>query len=307
MDLLYCRGLPYRSRSSDLCLRGDLLLLRGEERDRRRGDGDLRLRGERLTLRREDALGLVSLERSLAGPTSGRARFLAGESCLSSLLLMSGERLRPLRGDGRVLGGEVCLDVLSVALPEGWSLWRGEVLRRRPGLWGRLCGERFSFPEEASFEGDLAGLLSRSASARPDRSLPVDLDLRALSSRVGEGRLSVRLPFGSGRAGDVRLRSLDLSMLSEAFLSLDLLLSRPLSLAPESLVLFVALSRDSFGGLSADLLRLRRLEPALVSGESRLDLTLLPPLGETTFPELLRCRCSPFLTRASGSSSEPEL
>lgn len=177
MDLLYCRGLPYRSLSSDLCLRGDLLLLRGEERDRRRGDGDLRLRGERLTLRRDDALGLVSLERSLPVPTSARARFLEGESCLSSLLLLSGERLRPLLGDARVLVGEVCLDVLSEALAEGCSLCRGEVLRRRPGLWVRLCGERFSFPEEASFEGDLVGLLSRSASARPDRSLPVDLDL----------------------------------------------------------------------------------------------------------------------------------
>lgn len=117
----------------------------------------------------------------------------------------------------------------------------------------------------------------------------------------------MRLAFCSARDGDVRLRSLDLSVLSEAFLSRDLLLSRPLSLAAESLVLFVALSRDSFCGLSADLLRLRRLETDLVSGESRLDLTLLPPLGETTFPELLRCLCSPFLTRASASSSEPEL
>lgn len=305
-DLLYCRGLPYRSRSSDLCLRGDLLLLRGEERDRRRGDGDLRLRGERLTLRR-DALGLVSLERSLPEPTSGRGRFLEGESCLSSLLLMSSERLRPLRGDARVLDGEVCLDVLSEALAEGWSLCRGEGLRRRLGLRGRLCGDRFSFPEEASFEGDLAGLLSRSTSGRPGRSFPVDLDRRALSSRVGEERLSVRLPFCSTRDGDVRLRSLDLSTLSDAFLSLDLLLSRPLSLASESLVLFVALSLDSFCGLSTDLLRLRRLELDLVSGESRLDLILLPPLGETTFPELLRCLGSPFLTRASASSSEPEL
>lgn len=117
----------------------------------------------------------------------------------------------------------------------------------------------------------------------------------------------MRLVFCSARDGDARLRSLDLSVLSDAFLSRDLLLSRPLSLAAESLVLFVALSRDSFGSLSADLLRLRRLEPDLVSGESRLDLTLLAPLGETTFPELLRCLCSPFLTRASASSSEPEL
>lgn len=246
MDLRYCLGLPYRSLSSDLCLRGDRLLLRGEERDRLRGDGDLRLRGERLTRRRAKALGLASLERSLREPTSGRTRFLAGESCLSSLLLLLGERLRPLRGDARVLEGEVCLDVLSEAPAVGWSLCRGEVLRRRPGLWGRLCGERFSFPEEASFDGDFAGLLSRSASVRPDRSLPVDLDLRTRSSRAGEGRLSMRLAFCSTRGGDVRLRSLDLSVLSEAFRSLDLLRSRPLSFAPESLVLLVALSRDSF-------------------------------------------------------------
>lgn len=249
----------------------------------------------------------MSLERSLAEPTSGRARFLAGESCLSSLLLLSGERLRPLRGDGRVLEGEVCLDVLSEALAVGWSLCRGEVLRRRPGLWGRLWGERFSFPEEASFEGDFVGLLSRSASARPERSLPVDLDLRTFSSRAGERRLSARLAFGSTRGGDVRLRSLDLSVLSEAFRSLERLRSRPRSFTPESLVLLVALSLDSFCVLSADLLRLRRLEPDLVSGESRLDLTLLPPLGEVAFPELPRCLCSPFLTRASASSSEPEL
>lgn len=59
-----------------LCLSGDLLRLRGEERERRRGDRDLRLRGERLTLRREGALGLMSRDRSLAGPTSARERFL---------------------------------------------------------------------------------------------------------------------------------------------------------------------------------------------------------------------------------------
>lgn len=50
--------------------------LRGEDRERRRGDGDLRLRGERLILRREGGLGLFSRDLSLPGPTSGRGRFL---------------------------------------------------------------------------------------------------------------------------------------------------------------------------------------------------------------------------------------
>lgn len=56
------------------CQRNHLRLigerLRGEERERRRGDGDLRLRGERLILRRGADLGLVSRDRSL--PKSGR-------------------------------------------------------------------------------------------------------------------------------------------------------------------------------------------------------------------------------------------
>lgn len=140
MDLLYCRGRPYRSLSSDLCLSGDLLLRRGgEEREgrrgdggevRRRGDGDLRLRGERLTLRREDERGLGSLERS---SPSALGRFLAGESCRSAtLLLLSGERLRPLRGEARVLEGELGLDVLSETEAEGWSLCL------LAGLWTRL-------------------------------------------------------------------------------------------------------------------------------------------------------------------------
>lgn len=59
-----------------LCASGDLLRLRGEERERRRGDMDLLLRGERLILRRATPLGLFSRERSLPGPASGRGRFL---------------------------------------------------------------------------------------------------------------------------------------------------------------------------------------------------------------------------------------
>lgn len=59
-----------------LCASGDLLRLRGEERERRRGEGDLRLRGERLILRRAADLGLLSRDRSLPGPASGRGRFL---------------------------------------------------------------------------------------------------------------------------------------------------------------------------------------------------------------------------------------
>lgn len=121
MDRRYCLSLPYRSLSPDLCLSGDLLLLRGDERERRRSDGDLRLRGERLILRREAALGLFSRDLSLPGPGSALGRFLSGESCLSaSLLLLSGERLRPLLGEDLVLEGEwLCLDVLSEALADG--------------------------------------------------------------------------------------------------------------------------------------------------------------------------------------------
>lgn len=117
----YCLSRPYLSLSPDLCPSGDLLRLRGEERDRRRGDGDLRLRGERLILRRAANLGLFSRDLSLPGPTSGRGRFLSGESCLSaSLLLESGERLRALLGGDLVLDGEwLCLDVLSEALAGG--------------------------------------------------------------------------------------------------------------------------------------------------------------------------------------------
>lgn len=117
----YCLGLPYRSLSPGLCASGDLLRLRGEERERRRGDMDLLLRGERLILRRATPLGLFSRERSLPGPASGRGRFLIGESCLSaSLLLGSGERLRGLRGGDLVLIGDwLCLDALSAAVAAG--------------------------------------------------------------------------------------------------------------------------------------------------------------------------------------------
>lgn len=59
--------------SNHLCLSGDLLRRLGEERERRRGDGDLRLKGER---RQEDALGLFSRDLSLPCPKSGRGRFL---------------------------------------------------------------------------------------------------------------------------------------------------------------------------------------------------------------------------------------
>lgn len=230
---------------------------------------------------------------------------LIGDSCLSaSLLLTSGERLRPLLGGDLVREGEwLCFAVLSEAPGAGWlgSLWRGEVLRFLMGLWGaRLCGERFSFPDEASFDGDLAGLLSRSASPRFGLSRPDDLDLRparswvGLSSRCGDGRFSVRIPFCSplqleGEL-DFLVLSLDLSVLSECFLSFDRLLPRPRSFTPVSLVLLVILScLDSLPGLSADLLRLRRLELLLLpSVESRLDFPLPPPLGDTGLPELPR-------------------
>lgn len=132
----YCLSLPYRSLSPDLYPSGDRL--RGEERERRRGDGDRRLKGERLILRRVADLGVISRDLSLAGPASARGRFLIGESCRSaSLLLTSSERLRPLRAGDLVLDGEwLCFDVLSEALAEGWwaSLWRGEALRFLTGL-----------------------------------------------------------------------------------------------------------------------------------------------------------------------------
>lgn len=57
-----------------LCPNGDRL--RGEDLERRRSDGDLRLKGERLILRREDDLGLFSRDLSLPDPVSGRGRFL---------------------------------------------------------------------------------------------------------------------------------------------------------------------------------------------------------------------------------------
>lgn len=88
---------------------------------------------------------------------------------------------------------------------------------------------------------------------------------------------------------DFLLLSLDLSVLSERFLSFDLLLPRPLSFALVSLVLLVTLScLDSFcPDLSADLLLLRRFRLDLLpSVESRLDFPLFPPLGEMGFPEL---------------------
>lgn len=136
MERRYCLSLPYRSLSPDLCASGDLLRLRGEERERRRGDWDRRLRGERLILRRAPNLGLFSLDQSLPGPMSGRGRFLIGESCLStSLLLGSGERLRGLLGGDLVLDGELlCFAALSAAIG-GWaSRWRGETLRFLMGL-----------------------------------------------------------------------------------------------------------------------------------------------------------------------------
>lgn len=104
----------------------------------------------------------------------------------------------------------------------------------------------------------------------------------------------MRLPFCSplqleGEL-DFLLLSLDLSVLSERFLSFDLLLPRPLSLTLESLVVLVTLScLDSLvcPDFSADLLRLRRLELDLLpSVESRLDFPPFPPLGEIGLPEL---------------------
>lgn len=240
-------------------------------------------------------------------------------------MLISGERLRPLRGGVLVLEGEwLRFDVLSEALAE-WrrgSLWRGVALRFRTGLWGaRLWGERFSLPEEASLDGDLPGRLSRTASGRLGLSLRGDLDWRGalsrfeLSSCWEEERLSERLLFCSPLMlegeWDFLVLSLDLSVLSARFLSLDLLLARPLSFTAMSLVVLVILSLVSLvcSSLFPDLLLLRLRCLALVlppSIESLLAFPLFPFLGDAGLPELLWC-CSPFRTRASPSSSEPEL
>lgn len=105
------RGLerPKRSLSADLRLWGDLLRLLGEERDCRRGDTDLRLRGERLTLRRT---GVVSLDLPIP---STRRRFLEGES-----LRCSFERLRALLASDLFLDGEwLSLELRSAELNRG--------------------------------------------------------------------------------------------------------------------------------------------------------------------------------------------
>lgn len=231
------------------------------------------------------------------------------------------ERLLPLlAGDLAALEGEPCLEVEAEADARWESLVeRGEVLRL---LWGllsslppRLCGERFSFPDEVSLNGDLVGLLSGSFSAsdRPGRSRDLDFRLPCtafgLTSFWGEERLSKRPPLCSDLLlegeGDFLLLSLDL--LRERFLSFDLL--RPRSLAAVFLVPLVVLSDlDSLPVFSLDLLRLWRLELDLpASVVSRLDLPLLP-LGEGGFAMLPLWCCSPFRTPPSPSpSSEPEL
>lgn len=252
--------------------------------------------------------------------------YLAGEE---SLLRASGDLLLPLLGGDLVLVGELLCLLLSAAADGGWcewrSLWRGEELRRRWGLGALLwCGERFSFPDDVSLDGDLPGLLSRSfsASERPGRpSLerllrPRELDLRLLllgsawcrlSSGRGDDRLS-DLPFPSTRlsegdrlcpAGDKDFlgRSLERPRLRERFLSLDPLRSFPRSLFVSlPLAPFVTAVTDAvaFSALASRLLLsldlLRRLEPGLP--ESLKSLRLLPErlpwsLGERALPELI--------------------
>lgn len=91
---------------------------------------------------------------------------------------------------------------------------------------------------------------------------------------------------------DFLVLSLDLSVLSARFLSLDLLLARPLSFTAMSLVDLVILSLVSLvcSSLFPDLLLLRLRCLALVlppSIESRLDFPLFPFLGDAGLPELL--------------------
>lgn len=88
---------------------------------------------------------------------------------------------------------------------------------------------------------------------------------------------------------DFLVLSLDLSVLSARFLSLDRLLARPLSFTAVSLGVLVILSLVSLvcSSLFPDLLLLRCLALALPpSIESRLDFPLFPFLGVAGLPEL---------------------
>lgn len=211
-------------------LRGDLLLLLGD-RLRRRGERDLLLMGDLLVLLRAGdhlLMGLASFDLSRLLRISSRGRVLGEESLLlsGSLRFLSKDRLLALLPGDKVREGDLlCLDLLSFnsgdLLLLDFSRCFGDkllLLGLRPGL---LLGDLFSFPEEASLEGDLIGFFSLSISGRFD-FLSLDLDL-----------LSLDLSLKSIGDLDFLPRSrLLLSFISgDFFLSLDLFLSSVFTLS----------------------------------------------------------------------------
>lgn len=211
-------------------LRGDLLLLLGDLL-RLSGERDRLLIGDLLVLLRVgDHLlsGLASFDLSRLLRRSSRGRVLGEESRLlsGSLRFLSKDRLLALLPGDRVREGDLlCLDLLSFTSGDllllDLSRCFGDkllLLGLRPGL---LLGDRFSFPEEASLEGDLIGFFSLSVSDRFD-FLSLDRDL-----------LSLDLPLKS--TGDLdflpRSRLLLSFIIGDFFLSFDLLLSSILTLS----------------------------------------------------------------------------
>lgn len=225
-DRLLKRDLLLRPLS---LLRGDLLLLLGDLL-RLSGERDLLLMGDLLLLRVGDHLlmGLASFDLSRLLRISSRGRVLGEESRLlsGSLRFLSKDRLLALLpGDSVREGDLLCFDLLSFKSGDLLllDLSRGFgdkllLLGLRPGL---LLGDLFSFPDEASLEGDLIGFFSLSVSDRFD-FLSLDRDLPSLD-----------LPLKS--IGDLdflhRSRLLLSFTIGDFFLSFDLLLSSILTLS----------------------------------------------------------------------------
>lgn len=124
-------------------------------------------------------MGLASFDRSHLPRISSRGLVLGEESRLlsGSLRFLSKDRLLALLPGDRVREGDLlCLDLLSLRSGDllllDLSRSFGDkllLLGLRPGL---LLGDLFSFPEEASFEGDLIGFFSLSISVK-DRKQPL--------------------------------------------------------------------------------------------------------------------------------------
>lgn len=173
-------------------------------------------------------MGLASLDLSRLLRMSSRVRVLGEERRLlsGSLRFLSKDRLLArLPGDSVRDGDLLCLDLLSLRSGDllllDLSLCFGDkllLLGLRPGL---LLGDLFSFPEEASLEGDLTGFFSLSVSDRFD-FLSLDRDL-----------LSLDLPLKS--MGDLdflpRSRLLLSVIIGDFFLSFALDLSSILTLS----------------------------------------------------------------------------